>query len=249
MSQELQGFTHFYRAPKNGSRTVFVTLHGTGGSEHDLVPLVDLIDPDAGIISPLGKVREGNAARFFRRVSEGVFDEEDIELRAKELVQFINKAAEQYGFDRAETIWLGYSNGANMISSLMLLHPDVVKNAALLRPMVTIIPENLPTFADVYILMASGTQDSLVPVENTEKLIRLFQHSGAIVELFLNDAGHSLDARDEQVLGNWYAKRTGIKTRSPEAPERIAMHQAVPPEDTEPDAGTSRGSHAVEDQP
>ena len=108
-------------------------------------------------------------------------DEEEIKPVAKEFVQFINKAAELHNFDRNNLVWLGHSNGANLISTIMLLYPEVIKKAALLRPRVTVVPTHLPSYADVFVLIAAGNQDAMVPMENTEKLIRMFQQCGAVV--------------------------------------------------------------------
>lgn len=203
MASELAGYQHIFQEPKVAGAPIFVTLHGTGGTEDDLLPLIGQLNQDAGILSPRGNVDENGHARFFKRHSEGVFDEEDIHTRAKQLVQFVNRAAEQYKFDRKELIWLGFSNGANMISSTMLLYPTVIQKAVLLRPMVTIIPNPLPSFADVSLLLAAGRADELVPMENTEKLVRLYQQCGALVELFQHDAGHHLTEADTVAIQSW----------------------------------------------
>ncbi len=204
---EIRGFTHVYKPPTDGNTLVIMALHGTGGDENDLVPFVEQIDPTVGILSPRGKVDENGHARFFRRLKEGVFDEEDIAVRSKELVQFVNDAAETYHFDRKNLIWLGYSNGANITTSVMLLHPAVIHRAILLRPMVTIVPESIPTLTDTEILISSGRQDPIVPEENTQRLIHIYQQTGAIVELFLHEGGHHLESKDAEVAQQWYLKQ------------------------------------------
>lgn len=206
MSDTILGYTYYFQPPKQAGAPIFVTLHSAGGTEHDLVHAVEMIDENAGILSPRGKVEEKGKHRFFNHERDGILDEEEINPVAKELVQFVNKAADQHNFDRKQLVWLGHSNGANMISSVMLLYPEVIKKAALLRPRVTVIPTHLPSFADTYVLLAAGNHDEVVPMENTEKLIRIFQQCGAVVELFLHEANHQLNEEDFAVVKKWYEK-------------------------------------------
>lgn len=108
---------HYYKRAEEGKKT-FLLLHGTGGDEMDLVPLANMIDEGNGILSIRGNVSEHGMNRFFRRFSEGVFDEEDIKNRSEEISDFILEASEKYGFDPVNLIALGYSNGANMIAAM-----------------------------------------------------------------------------------------------------------------------------------
>ena len=119
-------------------------LHGTGGNEDDLMPLGRLIYPNANLLSPRGKVLEHGMPRFFKRLTEGVFDIEDLKFRTQELAKFVNEASLQYSFDLSKTIAVGFSNGANIAASLLLLYPQVIAGAVLFRPMIPIIPNNLP---------------------------------------------------------------------------------------------------------
>ena len=206
MADSILGYTFFYQAPKQAGGPIFVTLHAVGGSEHDLVSAVEMIDPEAGILSPLGKIEEEGKHRFFAHDRDAVLDEEEIKPVAKEMVQFINKAAEQHNFSREQLVWMGHSNGANLISSIMLLYPEVIRKAALLRPRITVVPTHLPSFADVFVLLAVGTQDETVLPESNDKLIRMFQQCGAVVELFMNEATHDLSEEDFAVVKRWFEK-------------------------------------------
>src|SRR6476646_3067578 len=100
--------------------------HGTGGNERDLIPLGREIDPDASLLSPRGKILENGMPRFFRRLAEGVFDLEDLKYRTNELAEFIAAAGEHYGFAADKLVAVGYSNGANIAASLLLLRPEVL---------------------------------------------------------------------------------------------------------------------------
>src|ERR1700757_5287080 len=118
------------------SNRTLLLLPGTGGNERDLIPLGRELDPEAALFSPRGKVLENGMPRFFRRLSEGVFDEEDLIFRTHELANFIHVAAEQYGFSPNKAVAVGYSNGANIAGSILLLRPETFQGAVLLRPMV-----------------------------------------------------------------------------------------------------------------
>src|SRR5213594_2930396 len=122
------GFTHRYLPASNPAvKTTLLVLHGTGGDESDLIPLGGLLAPGAAILSPRGKVLENGMTRFFRRLAEGVFDVEDVKLRARELAAFIEEAAERYQFDVANVAAAGYSNGANIAAAVLLLRPGLLK--------------------------------------------------------------------------------------------------------------------------
>lgn len=206
MADTILGYTYYFQAPKQAGGPIFVTLHAVGGTEQDLVPQIQAIDEEAGILSPLGKIEEEGKHRFFNHERDGVLDEEEIKPSAKEMVQFMNKASDEHNFSREQLVWVGHSNGANLISSIMLLYPEVIRKAALLRPRVTVIPHNLPSFADVFVLLAIGKQDEIVNQESNDKLIRLFQQCGAVVELFQNEAIHELNDADFSVVKSWYEK-------------------------------------------
>src|SRR5215472_12108684 len=124
-------FVHEF-VPSSSNRTMLL-LHGTGGNERDLIPLGRELDPDAALLSPRGKVLENGNPRFFRRLAEGVFDLKDLEERTHELADFVLAAAERYHFQTRNLIAVGYSNGANIAASMLLLRPEILAGAILFR--------------------------------------------------------------------------------------------------------------------
>src|ERR1044071_2298743 len=147
-------FLHEF-VPGNSDRTLLL-LHGTGGNERDLIPLGHELDPNASLLSPRGKVLENGMPRFFRRLAEGVFDLEDLRKRTHELADFVVSAAERYKIDVKKIVAVGYSNGANIAASVLLLRPEVLSAAILFRAMVPLIPQTLPNLSDKPIFMSSG---------------------------------------------------------------------------------------------
>ena len=195
--------------PSSGSPYTLLLLHGTGGNETDLLDLGAALLPGAALVSPRGNVMEGPMPRFFRRLAEGVFDEEDLKRRTNELVEFIEAASTEYGFDAGKVIAVGYSNGANIAASLLLLQPSVLRGAALFRAMVPLQPPASPNLSGVPVLLAEGRHDPLVPMENAERLAAMLQSAGADVTLRWQEGGHGL-ARDEFAFAHeWLSKMTG----------------------------------------
>lgn len=173
--------------PTASNGPIFINL----GTSTDMIIQVN---QDAGILTPPTEMKFDKD--FFE-------DELKLQEKAKELVRFVNKASEKYKFDRRDVIWIGYDKGANLISGIMLFYPTVIEKAVLLRPDNVVAPKPLPVFADVYVLMSVGRQDDQVPLDNTEKLIRTFQHSGAIVQLSQHDAEHEITDADVVAVQKW----------------------------------------------
>ena len=166
--------TLFQRSRVRRAR-VLLLLHGTGGNENDMIPLGRDLDPSAALLSLRGNVLENGMPRFFRRLAEGVFDEEDVVRRANELADFIPAAAAKYEFDPATLTAVGYSNGANIAAAVLLLRPGVIKSAVLLRAMVPLTPAALPDLAGTRVMICSGTHDPIIPVENAERLTAMLR--------------------------------------------------------------------------
>lgn len=186
------------------SKRTFVVFHGTGGDENDLIPVARMIDPDANILSLRGNVSEQGMLRFFRRLSEGVFDEEDIRFRAKEIVDFIEESVAAHHLDPEHLTALGYSNGANIIAAILLLRGRVFRNTILLHPMVPLkeMPEQDLTGTKVFI--GAGENDPIVKPENTRKLEEVLLGKGAEVSSTWYRSGHSLTMDEIKDATAWY---------------------------------------------
>jgi predicted esterase len=197
------GFEHVFRAASDPSAPTLLLLHGTGGNEHDLIPLADAIAPTAAVLSPRGKVLEGHMPRFFRRLAEGVFDLDDLRVRTRELADFVEASAARYGFDATRVVAVGFSNGANIAASLLLLEPGVLTGAILFRAMVPIVPDPLPSLPRTRILMSNGRADPLIPAAQAEALAELFRRCGADVTLEWQAGGHNLAKRDLELAAKW----------------------------------------------
>ena len=208
------GFNHiFINSFSNGSnnkkyddrnkKLTLVLLHGTGGNEEDLIFLGKKIEPNASVLSPRGKVLENGLPRFFRRLSEGVFDLEDLRIRSHELADFIQKCSLHYKFDLENTIAIGFSNGANISVSMLFLRPEVLQGGILFRAMVPFIPDPLPNLSSKKILLSAGLEDPIVSRNETENLFRLFQKTNAILTLKWQPSRHNLIQEDILVAKPW----------------------------------------------
>lgn len=185
-------------------------LHGTGGNEEDLIPLGHEIAPEAAILSPRGKVLEVGMPRFFRRLAEGVFDIEDLKFRTNELADFIENASKLYSFDLEYMIAVGYSNGANIASSLLLLRPEILSAAILFRPMVPFIPDTLQNLISKNILICAGEWDPIVPRQNTEKLLDIFKKAHTNVSIYWQKSGHELGQEEILTAKEWLSHHISL---------------------------------------
>jgi phospholipase/carboxylesterase len=194
-------FIHEF-VPGSSNRTLLL-LHGTGGNELDLIPLGHHLDPNAALLSPRGKILENGMPRFFRRLAEGVFDIEDLKQRANELADFVAEAAEYYKFAADQIVAVGYSNGANIAASMLLLRPEILHAAILFRAMVPLTPENLPDLSSVRIWIGAGDQDPIIPASEAQRLVELLRRTGADVTIRFANATHGLTDPDVKAARHW----------------------------------------------
>jgi phospholipase/carboxylesterase len=194
-------FLHEF-VPGNSNRTLLL-LHGTGGNERDLIPLGRELDPDAFLLSPRGKILENGMPRFFRRLAEGVFDLEDLKTRTNELADFVAAAARHYKLAANNIVGVGYSNGANIAASMLLLRPEIMHAAILFRAMVPLIPDKLPDLSSVGVWTGAGDQDPIIPSSETQRLVDLLRQAGADVTVRFFNAGHGLTNSDIEKAGQW----------------------------------------------
>jgi predicted esterase len=178
-------------------------LHGTGGNEDDLLDLGRMLLPQAARLSPRGRVLENSMPRFFRRLAEGVFDIPDLQARTYELAQFVEDASEHYHFDAKHVIGVGFSNGANIAASMLLLRPGVLSCAVLFHPMVPFVPERLPDLAHVPVFISAGRADPIIPISLTEQLTALLQRCNADVTTHWHNGGHAITHEDVRVAQTW----------------------------------------------
>jgi len=188
------------------SDRTLLLLHGTGGNERDLIPLGRELDSTASLLSPRGKVLENGMPRFFRRLSEGVFDLEDLQKRTQGLADFVISAAEFYKIDNKEIIAVGYSNGANIAASILLLRPGVLSAAILFRAMVPLVPETKPDLNSKRVWIGAGAHDPIIPASSTKELVELLRSAGADVTTRFFQAGHELTSNDVGLAREWLAK-------------------------------------------
>ena len=202
MTDALNTYVHRYLAPQGDDSRTLLLLHGTGGDENDLLGLGKMISPGSALLSPRGRVLEHGMPRFFRRLAEGVFDEDDVRARAHELADFIGAACERYGI--AAPVALGYSNGANIAAAVMLLRPDVLAGGILLRAMAPLTnPPVEQGLAGKAVLIVSGARDPIAPPANAARLQAMLERAGAQVDAQVLPSGHELSQADVTLAQQW----------------------------------------------
>lgn len=202
------GFVHRFVPAEGDDSTTLLLLHGTGGNENDLLPLGRMLNERAALLSPRGKVLENGMPRFFRRLAEGVFDQEDLLRRTHELAEFVEAAVPEYDLDPRRIFAVGFSNGANIAASLLLLHPGLLAGAILLRAMAPFEPEITPDLPGTPVYLAAGRSDAMVPPESTERLAGLLREAGAEVTLDWQPGGHGIGQAEIEAARDWLSKAT-----------------------------------------
>lgn len=167
-------------------------LHGTGGNEHDLLPLRDHLSPGAAVLSVRGTVLENGMPRFFRRIREGVFDEDDLRHRADDLAEFVVKASEAYRIEEGLLVAVGFSNGANIASAMLLARPDLLAGAVLLAAMVPYAEPPSVDLDETLVIISNGDRDPMINTEVTQQLAdQLRERRAEVVEL-PHPGGHQI---------------------------------------------------------
>lgn len=203
MTDTMLSFVHRFEPGTDAGARPLLLLHGTGGDENDLIQLGRMIAPGAALLSPRGKVLEGGAPRFFRRLREGVFDEEDVRLRAAELADFVSEACAAYSI--AAPIAVGFSNGANIAAATLLTRPEVLAGAVLLRAMVPLADPPAADLRGKGVLLLSGAVDPIVSEENAARLATQLTAAGAGLDHRTLPVGHGLSQADLNLARQWLA--------------------------------------------
>lgn len=199
-------YVHVYKPGTEGQGNVtLLLLHGMGGDENALRELGRMLQPGAAQLRPRGNVLENGMSRFFNRLAEGVLDTDDLKRRTVELTDFVQRASEMYGFASNRVIAVGFSNGANIAASILLLKPQVLRAAILLHPMLPFEPETIPELRNCPVFIGAGRADPLVPTEQTERLAQLLEQAGAMVQQFWHDGGHNISVEEVRAAKQWLA--------------------------------------------
>lgn len=210
------GYVHRLDRAERPDAATLLLLHGTGGDEDVMVPLGQRLAPDAHLLSPRGDVLEdGERHRFFQRVEEGVFDEDDLRQRADRLGDFVGRATERYELPPETVVAVGFSNGANIAGATLLLRPATFRGAVLFAPMVPLPPDELPDLSHVAVFVSAGRRDPICPPEEAEELARMLDEAGASVELRFHDGGHTVDLDHLDAAAGWIRKLLATTTADP----------------------------------
>lgn len=167
---------------------LFLTFHGTGGTEAQFHSFAQELLPQAHVTSPRGEVSENGALRYFRRTGEGRYDMGDLAMRTAAMADFI--AAERLATNASRTFGLGYSNGANILAAVSFQHPDLLDDLILLHPLIPFAPPPQPGLAGKRILITAGQRDPICPAASTQRLADFYIAQGAQVVLQWHKGGH-----------------------------------------------------------
>ena len=204
----LSSFHHIFEPGSDPAAPPLLLLHGTGGTEHDLLRLGRALSPGSALLSPRGQVSEHGANRFFARLAEGVFDPAEVTHRTHELADWIAAAAKKYALDSSRLTAVGFSNGANVAATLFQLRPESLGGGVLIRPMVVLDrPAAAGSLADKRVLLLNGNADPIVPLDHPPRLAAQLRAGGAEVAQQLLPASHNLTQGDVTAAQEWLGGR------------------------------------------
>jgi phospholipase/carboxylesterase len=209
-SELLAAWPHVYRQGAV-ARPVLLMLHGTGGTEHDLLGLADALDPAAAVLAPRGRVTETGMNRWFRRLTEGVFDLDDVELRAGQLADFIDAARTHYGLGDRGLVAVGFSNGANMALATALRHPSTVARVIAFSGMhplpgrAAAVSAGAGALAGTSVLLLNGERDPMAPLASVNALAAELEEGGAALRQVRRTGGHGVTEADVYAAQGWLA--------------------------------------------
>lgn len=199
----IDDFQHVWVA--KGSLETIILFHGTGGDEHSLVRFAEVLAPNRSVLSMRGKVSENGANRFFRRFAEGVLDVEDVAFRANEIAEWLLVASETYGFELGNSVFFGYSNGANIGAALWALRPEAIGHGVFARTMLPIEPKTNLNLRSKRGLILVGENDTITPPNHAEALLVAMASLGATVDCSRMPSGHELTQFDFERASDWIA--------------------------------------------
>lgn len=197
---------HVYSAG-DADAPVLLMLHGTGGNEQEMSSLAPALHPNAGVLAPRGPVQEHGMLRWFRRLSEGVFDVDDVIARAGELADFLTAAREHYGLGDRPIVAVGFSNGANIALATAMLHPQILSSVIALSGMYPFADREFSVdLANSELLVVNGEADQMAPLSSVSTLVATLERNGAQVEQILRTGGHGLTQSDVTSAAAWLAR-------------------------------------------
>lgn len=205
---DFQPMQYVYKFSRKKDAITLLLLHGTGGNEHDLVPLANYFGSDINVLSLRGNVSENGMPRFFKRLQMGVFDENDLEFRTHEMVSFINELAKKENFDTSKIIALGYSNGANIAGATLFLYPSFLAGAILFRPMLPFQNREIKGKTTARVFLSSGKNDTMVSETEIENYVDKLTAAGFLVTNRALNTGHNLTQEDIDLAVEWFENTT-----------------------------------------
>ena len=188
---------------KNKKRLI-ILLHGTGGNENSLLSLGEYIDENASLLGVRGNIDENGLNRFFKRLRPGVFDIENLYYETENLSNFIEKLVGDEAFNIDEVVLLGYSNGANILGSLLFRKNLAIKAAILMHPMVPTREVLISNPKETKILITAGVNDSMVPVGETKELFDILAKNYKKSTLEWFNQGHGIGKQEIDFIKEWY---------------------------------------------
>jgi phospholipase/carboxylesterase/glyoxalase family protein len=118
----------------------------------------------------------------------------------------VEAAERSYDLDPHGMVAVGFSNGANIASSILLGRPGVLRGAVLLSPMVPFEPESLPQLGGTSVFIGAGRNDPMVNRDEVERLVGILRDAGADVTVHWPPGGHTVTGDELEAARDWIAR-------------------------------------------
>jgi phospholipase/carboxylesterase len=197
--------THLTRAARGEPEGLLVLLHGRGADEHDLFPLLDVLDPEQRLlgVTPRGPLSlPPGGAHWYALHRLGYPDPETFWSTYPQLVEWLDGL----GFPAERTALGGFSQGGVMTYALALAQgrprPAALIALSSFIPTVPDLELDLsPPFPPVAI--GHGTYDNVIPVDWGRAARDLLTEAGAGVLYRESPMPHTIDPAFLDELREW----------------------------------------------
>ena len=183
---------------------LFFVFHGTGADENQLLAVARQLMPEATIVSPRGDVSEHGAPRFFRRTGEGVYDMEDLAARTAKMAGYVRAHKEERR--PSAVLGMGYSNGANILASVVFEQPQLFDGVVLMHPLIPFQPQVKGTLDNLWVLMTAGRRDPICPAPFTEQFSEALVSHAAAVDTVWHEGGHEVRPEEFEAARHFLAR-------------------------------------------
>lgn len=198
------------RAASEGPAPGLLLLHGRGADEEDLLSLASALDPRLLVVAARAPFQLGSGYHWYDLLAIGRPEPESFGGSRELLGRFLDEIVGGYNIDPVRLYVLGFSQGAMMSGSLLLMQPESIAGAVLLsgylpsQAGLTIDPTRVrgkPVF------VRHGTRDDVIPVDFGRESRDYLSSAGAALDYGEYPIGHQISDLELHDVAAWLTGR------------------------------------------